>query len=235
MIRALIIDDEPIARQIVSTYCSYFKNIEVAGECENAIQAMEYLQKEKIDLLFLDINMPVLTGIDFLRTLTNKPAVIITTAYQQYALDGYDLSITDYLLKPFSLERFVKAVNKVIEVPQTVVTTSTADKEINNTLFIKADSKIYRFEKNDILYCEAQGNYTKIVTTGEVVEAYISLSKIEEQLIGSQFVRCHRSFIVNINFVTTLENHRLNLGKYEIPIGSNHREKLFTSIGWKSY
>ena len=232
MIRCLIIDDEPIARQIVSTYCSYLNNIEVVAECETAIQAMEYLQKEKIDLMFLDINMPVLSGIDFLKTLSNPPAVIITTAYQQYALDGYELNITDYLLKPFSLERFIKAVNKITNKSTEVVTTILAEKEIPD-IFIKADNKVYRFEPNSILYCEAQGNYTKIVTTGEVIEAYISLSKIEEQLANAQFVRCHRSFIINVKFVTTIENHRIHLGKYEIPVGSNYRENLFNIIGWK--
>lgn len=228
--RCLIIDDEPIARQIVKTYCDYFKNIEVVAECENALQAMDYLRKEKIDVLFLDINMPVITGIDFLKTLTKPPAIIITTAYQQYALDGYELNITDYLLKPFSLERFIKAVNKVNTLTPTL---TVIEKTTSNTIFIKADSKVYRFETDNILYCEAQGNYTKIVTTGEVVEAYISLSKIEEQLTDACFVRCHRSFIINTKFVTTLENHRLHLGKYEIPIGSNYRENLFNVIGWK--
>lgn len=230
MIRCLIIDDEPIARQIVKTYCDYFKNIEVVTECENAIQAMDFLRKEKIDVLFLDINMPVITGIDFLKTLTQPPAIIITTAYQQYALDGYELNITDYLLKPFSLERFIKAVNKVNTLTPTL---TVIEKTTSNTIFIKADSKVYRFETDNILYCEAQGNYTKIVTKGEVVEAYISLSKIEEQLTDACFVRCHRSFIINTKFVTTLENHRLHLGKYEIPIGSNYRENLFNVIGWK--
>ncbi|MBK8350738.1 MAG: response regulator transcription factor [Saprospirales bacterium] len=228
--RCLIIDDEPIARQIVKTYCDYFKNIEVVAECENALQAMDYLRKEKIDVLFLDINMPVITGIDFLKTLTKPPAIIITTAYQQYALDGYELNITDYLLKPFSLERFIKAVNKVNTLTPTL---TVIEKTTSNTIFIKADSKVYRFETDNILYCEAQGNYTKIVTKGEVVEAYISLSKIEEQLTDACFVRCHRSFIINTKFVTTLENHRLHLGKYEIPIGSNYRENLFNVIGWK--
>ena len=228
--RCLIIDDEPIARQIVKTYCDYFKNIEVVAECENALQAMDYLRKEKIDVLFLDINMPVITGIDFLKTLTKPPAIIITTAYQQYALDGYELNITDYLLKPFSLERFIKAVNKVNTLTPTL---TVIEKTTSNTIFIKADSKVYRFETDNILYCEAQGNYTKIVTKGEVVEAYISLSKKEEQLTDACFVRCHRSFIINTKFVTTLENHRLHLGKYEIPIGSNYRENLFNVIGWK--
>ena len=176
--RCLIIDDEPIARQIVKTYCDYFKNIEVVAECENALQAMDYLRKEKIDVLFLDINMPVITGIDFLKTLTKPPAIIITTAYQQYALDGYELNITDYLLKPFSLERFIKAVNKVNTLTPTL---TVIEKTTSNTIFIKADSKVYRFETDNILYCEAQGNYTKIVTKGEVVEAYISLSKILAQ------------------------------------------------------
>jgi DNA-binding LytR/AlgR family response regulator len=229
--RCLIIDDEPIARQIVKTYCDYLKNIEVVAECENALQAMDYLRKEKIDVLFLDINMPIITGIDFLKTLTKPPAIIITTAYQQYALDGYELNITDYLLKPFSLERFIKAVNKVNTLTPTL---TVIEKTTSNTIFIKADSKVYRFETDNILYCEAQGNYTKILTKGEVVEAYISLSKIEEQLTDACFVRCHRSFIINTKFVTTLENHRLHLGKYEIPIGSNYREKLFTTIGWKA-
>jgi len=108
------------------------------------------------------------------------------------------------------------------------------EKETSNVIFIKADSKVYRFETDNILYCEAQGNYTKIVTNSDVVEAYISLSKIEEQLTDACFVRCHRSFIINTKFVTTLENHRLHLGKHEIPIGSNYREKLFTTIGFKA-
>jgi DNA-binding LytR/AlgR family response regulator len=233
MIRCLIIDDEPIARQIVKTYCNYFKNIEVVAECENAIQAMDFLRKEKIDVLFLDINMPVITGIDFLKTLTQPPAIIITTAYQQYALDGYELNITDYLLKPFSLERFIKAVNKLkTSIPLSAH--SIAENKTATSIFIKADNKVYRFETDNILYCEAQGNYTKIVTKGEVVEAYISLSKIEEQLTESCFIRCHRSFIANTNYISTIENHRLHLGKYEIPIGSNYREKLFTTIGFKA-
>jgi DNA-binding LytR/AlgR family response regulator len=194
---------------------------------------MDFLRKEKIDVLFLDINMPVITGIDFLKTLTQPPAIIITTAYQQYALDGYELNITDYLLKPFSLERFIKAVNKLkTSIPLSAH--SIAENKTATSIFIKADNKVYRFETDNILYCEAQGNYTKIVTKGEVVEAYISLSKIEEQLTESCFIRCHRSFIANTNYISTIENHRLHLGKYEIPIGSNYREKLFTTIGFKA-
>jgi len=234
MIRCLIIDDEPIARQIVRTYCNYLNNIEIIAECENALQAMEFLRKEKIDLLFLDINMPIISGLDFLKTRNNPPAIIITTAYQQYALDGFELNITDYLLKPFSVERFIKAVNKVANVNTSTQTVpSTTEQSTSNTFFIKADSKVYRFATNNILYCEAQGNYTKIVTKADVVEAYISLSKVEEQLTNNCFVRCHRSFIVNTNHISTIENHRLHLGKYEIPIGSNYREKLFATIGWK--
>jgi two-component system LytT family response regulator len=233
MIRCLIIDDESIAREIVKMYCNHFKDIEVVAECENAIQALDYLKKEKIDLLFLDINMPVISGLDFLKTLQNPPAIIITTAYQQYALDGYELNITDYLLKPFSLDRFIKAVNKVSLSSSIAIPNQVQEKEIPNAFFIKADSKVYRFETDAILYCEAQGNYTKIVTQTDVVEPYISLAKVEEQLADISFVRCHRSFIVNTKFISTLENHRLHLGKYEIPIGSNYREHLFKIIGWK--
>lgn len=233
MLRCLIIDDEPIARQIVRSYCAYFTELEIVAECEHALQAMDWLKRERIDLIFLDINMPVITGIAFLKSLQHPPKVIITTAYQEYAIEGYDLNVVDYLLKPFSIERFMRAVNKVSSNKQSEPQIALHRASEENALFIKAESKVFRFDKTAILFCEAQGNYTKIVTQSEVVEAYISLSKVEEQICSPNFVRCHRSFIINKNAVTAIESHRLYLGKTDVPIGSSYREKVFEAIGWK--
>lgn len=236
-LQCLIIDDEPIARQILRNYCQHFDTINIVAECENAIEAMKILGQKHIDFIFLDIDMPHLSGLDFLKNISNPPLVILTTAYHQYALESYELNVLDYLLKPFSLERFVRAINKIqlFNKPKTnstdIISASIEDK---NIIFIKAEKKIYRLKIEDILYCEAQGNFTKIVSVQNVIEAYISLSKIQKQLPTDYFIRCHRSFIVNKQFIGIIENHRLHLGEIEIPIGNTYRKETFSAIGWKN-
>jgi DNA-binding LytR/AlgR family response regulator len=232
-VKCLIIDDEPIASRIVETYCSHIPVLEIVAICSNALEAKAILQKQAIDLIFLDINMPVLDGIAFLKTLKNPPQVIFTTAYKEYAIDGFDLAAVDYLLKPFSLERFMVAVDKAIERIQKVpVPTSPAtDQPKDEFIFIKADGKIYKVFFSDILFAEASGNYTKIVTEQQILLPGMSFTAIEEILPRNYFVRLHRSFIINKMKITHIEGNRVFIDKKEIPIGSNYKEGFLKLLG----
>ncbi len=230
----LIVDDEPIAREIVQTYCNYLPSLQVAGLCGNALEAKVILQEQKIDILFLDINMPVLDGIAFLKTLKNQPQVIFTTAYKEYASDAFDLSVCDYLLKPFSLERFIVAVDKAIERLQDRIPVKQASQynKEDDFIFIRASGKIYKVLYSDLLYAEASGNNTKIVTSDTTILPAMTLSNIEETLPASIFLRTHRSFIINKSKITHIEGNRVFIGSNEIPIGSNYREAFLKELGF---
>lgn len=232
-INCLIVDDEPIAREIIQTYCSHFPALNIVASCGNALEAKAVLQQQSIDILFLDINMPVLSGIAFLKTLRNQPQVIFTTAYKEYALDAFDLSACDYLLKPFSLERFIMAVDKALErlqpIPASVIETTDVNKE--DYLFIKTDGKIYKILHDDLFYAEANGNYTKVITAQHLLLPSMTFSSFEELLPSNAFLRVHRSFIINKAKITHIEGNRILIGKAEIPIGSNYREAFLKALG----
>jgi len=229
----LIVDDEPIAREIIEGYCRHLPLLHVVAACSNALEAKAEMHKQKIDILFLDINMPLLDGISFLKTLRNPPQVIFTTAYKEYALNAFDLAACDYLLKPFSLERFIVAVDKAIGQLNKArpFIEQGAESKRENYLFIKADGKIYKILFNDILYAEANGNYTKIVTASNTFMPGVTFSGFEQQLPGSQFIRVHRSFIVNKSLITLIEGNRVFINKTEIPVGSNYKEQFLKSLG----
>lgn len=229
----LIVDDEPIAREIIQTYCSHFPQLRVVASCGNALEAKTVFQQHPVDILFLDINMPVLSGISFLKTLQHKPQVIFTTAYKEFALDAFDLAATDYLLKPFSLERFMVAVDKAIEQlqPKHPVFSDNNDTKKEDYFFIKTDGKIYKIFHDDLLYAEANGNYTKIVTTQQVIFPGMTFSSFEAMLPGDPFLRIHRSFLINKSKITHIEGNRVFIGSTELPIGSNYRESFLKAIG----
>jgi DNA-binding LytR/AlgR family response regulator len=225
----LIVDDEPIARQIVQNYCSHLPYLNVVGISGNALEAKRMLQEKKIDILFLDINMPVIDGISFLKTLKNSPQVIFTTAYREYAVDAYDLAACDYLLKPFSLERFIIAVDRATEKLQTH--SETVEQPTEEYFFLKTDGKIFKLLYDDILYAEANGNYTKIITRSQVLLPGMTFSNVEELLPTSVFFRVHRSFIINKSKISHIEGNRVFIAQTEIPIGSNHKEAFFKALG----
>lgn len=229
----LIIDDEPIAGDIIQAYCTHLPALNVVAYCSNALEAKAVLQKQKVDVVFLDINMPVLDGMAFLKTLKNPPPVIFTTAYKEYAVEAFDLAACDYLLKPFSLERFIVAVDKAIEKlsgpsPELQRTATEAGE---NYFFVKADGKIYKIGFNDLLFAEAQGNYTKIVTTENILLPTMTFSSFEELLPKASFLRVHRSFLVNKSKITHIEGNRVFIQKSEIPIGSNYKEAFLKALG----
>ena len=237
--RCLIADDEPIARQIIETYCSHLPYLQVLASCGNALEAKQILQQEEVDILFLDINMPVIDGLSFLRSLKKTPAVILTTAYREYAVEAFELSVSDYLVKPFSMERFMKAVDKAIEKIQSSVpvspvsslATTLAENSDTAYLFLKTDRKIYRVNHNDLLYVEASGNFTRFVTTTETLSVGMTFTNTEELLPRHLFVRVHRSFIINKSKISLIEGNRVYIGKIEIPVGNSYKEDFLREIG----
>lgn len=228
----LIVDDEPIARDIVQTYCGHLPNLHVIATCGNALEAKAIMQTQRIDILFLDINMPVLDGIAFLKTLKTQPQVIFTTAYKEHAVDAFDLSACDYLLKPFSLDRFIVAIDKAVEkLSLDVINTSSTVKK-DDYIFIRFDGKIYKIQYGDLLYAEANGNYTKIVTGQSMIMPSMAFSNFAELLPQSAFIRIHRSFIINKARITHIEGNRVFINTIEIPIGSNYKDDFLKEIGF---
>lgn len=232
-VACLIVDDEPIAREIIKTYCNHLPMLHVVASCENAFEAKTELQKQKIDIVFLDINMPVLDGVAFLKTLKNGPQVIFTTAYKEYAVDAFDLSACDYLLKPFSLDRFIIAVDKALEKLNPVVSVKPAGNDTTGEdfTFIKTDGKIYKLLFDDLLYAEAKGNYTSIVTSSATLMPVMTFSSFEDLLPKGTFLRVHRSFIINKTKITHIEGNRVFIGVNEIPIGSSYKDDFLKMLG----
>jgi DNA-binding LytR/AlgR family response regulator len=229
-INCLVVDDEPIAREIIETYCSHLPNLIVVGSCGNAFEAKMLLQKVRIDILFLDINIPVMDGISFLKTMKTPPQVIFTTAYKEYAIDAFDLAATDYLLKPFSLERFIVAIDKAVEKIQDAgIAIENTDTE--KYFFVKTEGKIYKIFLDDILYAEANGNNTRIVTAQNTLIPAMTFTAIEKLLPATSFIRVHRSFIINKSKISHIEGNRVHIASIEIPIGSSYKEAFLKLLG----
>jgi DNA-binding LytR/AlgR family response regulator len=235
-VKCLIVDDEPIARDILQAYCAHLPQLEVVAACGNALEAKAVLQGQAIDIVFLDINMPVLSGIAFVKTLKHLPQIIFTTAYKEYAADAFDLAACDYLLKPFSLERFIVAVDKALEKTQAPVSALPTLPTVNSQpeehyFFVKADSRIYKILYDDLLFAEARGNYTRMVTAQQTLMPVMTFSSFEELLPKKVFLRVHRSFIINKSKITHIEGNRVFIGAVEIPIGSNYKEDFLKALG----
>lgn len=231
-LNCLIVDDEPVARDILMTYCSHLPQLRIIAVCENALEAKKNLQEQAIDILFLDIHLPVLDGISLLKVLKNPPQIIFTTAYKEYAVNAFDLEACAYLVKPFSLERFIVAVDKATErLNATERKTLTRNANEDNYLFIKAEGKIFKINHDELLYAEAKGNYTKIVTHDRVINPNISFTNIEKMLPPLIFIRVHRSFIINKSKIDHIEGNRLFINKTEISIGSSYKDSFFKILG----
>lgn len=225
----IIVDDEPLARGLLQNYCRFLPHLEVLATCENAFEAREMILTKKPDLIFLDINMPVLDGIGLVSTLKFLPQLIFTTAYKEYATTAFDLAACDYLVKPFSLERFIKAVDRATErIHQHPDKPASAEESI----FIKADNKTYRITLDQLLYAEANGNYTKIILTDAELKPNIAFSAFEKLLPSNgSFLRVHRSFIINKSKIHHIEGNRiLMINTHEVPIGSNYKDHFMKML-----
>ena len=226
-IKCIVVDDEPLAQRVLEKYISSLSSLELLIKCNNALEAMAFLHQNKVDLMFLDIRMPELTGIEFLKTLTHPPQIIITTAYSEYALEGYEYSVTDYLLKPFSYERFLKAVNKVIDKKVENNSTVSANREpVDDFIFLKADKIDHKILYSDIKYIEGCGNYIKVFTNNKMLMVAETLTTIEKNLPTELFVRTHKSYIVSIKKIQEIEGNIIRIGKSAVPIGNYYRMQV---------
>jgi len=231
-IRCLIVDDEPLARQIISRYVQQVPTLQLVGECANAIQAFTFLQQHPVDLLFLDIRMPQLNGNDFLKALQNPPKVIFTTAFSDYALESYELDAIDYLMKPITIERFLKAVNKATD-PGTArneIKSLQEEKKTESFVYFRADRKMIKVMLQDILYVESMKDYVKIITSNSTIISRQSISSVEAMLPEKEFIRTHRSFIVSLQKIRSFTQELIEIEKTEIPIGKIYRNGVMKML-----
>lgn len=231
-IKGLIIDDEPLARNVIQEYAKKLPSLTIVGECEDAICAHQVLQNKSVDLLFLDINMPKLTGIEFLKTLKNPPLVIFTTAYSEYALDGFELNVIDYLKKPFSFERFCKAyfrAEELLLLKHSALKPEVSEKQ-NDFLFIKSDKKTIKVKISDLFYIEGLGDYIKLYMTDKKLVTNLSMKKIENLLPVNQFYRIHKSFIISIDKIESIEGNMVKINNTKLPVGNSFRQNFMLHI-----
>jgi len=245
-LKCIAVDDEPLALDIIEDYVSKVPFLELVKRTENAIEALQLVQAGGIDLVFLDIQMPELTGIQFLKIANNKASYILTTAYSQYALESYDLNVSDYLLKPIAFDRFYKAVEKVhnqnkpaepAPVAQPVPVSapfSAANHNVQDFIFVKTEHKIQKIQLDDIHYIEGLKDYISIFTKAERVITLQNMKKMEETLPKNQFVRVHKSYIISLDKIESIERSRISINGKVIPIGDTYRDEFFKHIDNKN-
>jgi DNA-binding LytR/AlgR family response regulator len=234
-INCIIADDEMLAREIIENYVNQLDSLKLVGSCANGAEVFNALKAHHADLLFLDIQMPLLTGIELLRTLKNPPSVILTTAYREFAVEGYELDVIDYLLKPISFERFLKAIEKYELRVNPAGTTSNhkqpvEKKDALDFIYLKADKKMVRVLLTDILYIEALKDYVKVHAKDKSVITYQTLTYFEEKLSADQFIRVHRSYIISSNHINAFSATQVEIGKACIPIGSSYTKEVLRKL-----
>ncbi|MFI5139618.1 MAG: LytR/AlgR family response regulator transcription factor [Sphingobacteriales bacterium] len=245
MIRCLIVDDEPLALHILEDYISKIPFLQLVKATTNPIEALTIVQEKGADLVFLDVQMPELSGIQFLRISNGKAKVILTTAYPQYALEGYELDVIDYLLKPIAFERFFKAVQKAQTILQPTVTVGAATLQteqaqqprqdfLSDFIFVKTEHKIQKVYLNDILFIEGLKDYISIFTPAERIITLQNMKKMEDALPVKHFIRVHKSYIVSINKIDSIERSRIFIGDKIIPVGDTYREEFFKIVDGKN-
>ncbi len=225
-LNCLIIDDEPSGRKVIREYIAETAFLDLKGEAENPVRAMSLMEKYSIDLIFLDIQMPKINGLDFLKTLKNPPMVILSTAFPEYALQGFELDAIDYLLKPISLERFLKATNKAKDFFEM----QSSDKRSKEYFFVKCKSVFERVLYNELLFVEAANNYVILNTPAKRLITYLTFKGIEETLPDEQFIKVHKSFIVSLSKIESLDAEQIKIGKHMIPISRSLKEKVMQRI-----
>ncbi len=228
-LKCIIVEDEPIARKVLQEFVDEIDYLELKGQAENPLKAIPLLQDNDVDIIFLDINMPKINGIDFLKSSKLNASIIITTAYPVYAVEAYGLDVLDYLVKPISFERFLKACNKVKEL-KTKQAPAPAQSAPANHFFVKCDNQIEKVFYDELLYAEAMMNYVMLYTVSKKMMVYITIKGLEEQLPSETFIKVHKSFIVNISKIKSIEGNILNIGNEKIAISQNLREKVINEI-----
>jgi len=229
-INCLIVDDDPAALDLLEHYIGRVYFLNLVEKCQHAIEAMQILEENQVDLLFLDIHMPDVNGIQFLKSIISKPAVIFTTGYREYALEGFELDVIDFLLKPFDFERFLKAVNKANNLISKTVRQPVTVRKPHQFIFVKADYKLIKINVDDIFFIEGLKDYIKIYTRQKLILTLMSMSAIEEKLPADEFFRVHRSYIISLGKIDSVSRHRVIIGEKFIPISVPYRDKFYMII-----
>lgn len=234
--KCIIVDDEPLARELIRGHVQKLENFEIVEECGNAMNAMEALRNQPVDLMFLDIKMPQISGIEFLKTLKNPPKVIITTAYSQYALDGFELDVVDYLMKPVTFERFFKAINKYYAAKSQQIISLENENSFDDHAFIyvKENKKIIKIYLKEIHFIEGLNEYIRIHTDNRRVVVKSSLQAIEKKLPSELFIRVHKSYIVSIPRIRAFNATTIELENAKVRIGRNYKNQVFSALQFKS-
>ena len=224
MATCMIVDDEPLSRDVLRKYIAEVKDLQLVAECCNTAEATHQLNKTRVDIIFLDINMPGLSGISFARSLTVSPLIVFTTAYPEYAVEGFELDATDYLVKPYSFERFLKSVNRALERLQE----NGDDADPNGKILVKADKKLYALRFSQILFMEGQGDYIRIRTDQKNLVVHDTIKNFLASLPEQEFMRIHKSYVINLKRIEYIEGNQVRIGEHTLPVSLVHREELLT-------
>jgi DNA-binding LytR/AlgR family response regulator len=236
--RCLLVDDEPIAVDIIRNHIKKLDTLEITGVCSNAVEAFEFLRKKPIDLIFLDIQMPKITGMEFLRTLKNPPKVIVVSAYREYALEGFELDVLDYLIKPVSFERFLKAMDKYYhqaEKYQAGFGVSVDPEDQTAFIWIRADRKNMKVLLNQIRYVEGLKDYVKIYLENQMIISKASMKEMEEKLPSDQFIRIHRSYLVSLTKIQAFTQDHVEVGRNILPIGTSYKTAVMHQLAGNKF
>ena len=226
--KCIIVEDEPLAQNVLKKYIGDHPSLELVGTCTDALEAQVLLNKQDVQLIFLDINLPKLSGVNFIRSLLQSPLIIFTTAYPEFAVEGFELNAVDYLLKPFSFERFLKAVNKVLEKLNNPANSKKEEKD--SFIFFRSDKKIHKVDLESILYIEAIGDYMKVITDAGQLIINETMKNLQEELPAGSFIRVHKSFIISRSKIKYIEGNYVQIENKSIPIGATYRNEVLTAI-----
>ena len=224
-LNCLIVDDEPLSQDVIIDFVNACPELNLVAVCNDALEAGSYLKKDKIDVLFLDINMPKLSGISFVKSLKVSPAIVFITAYPEYAVDGFEVDAVDYLLKPVSFERFRTAVNRLIE-----RFSGNIEPENRKHLMVRANKKNYRINFDELLYLEAQGDYVRFVTTEDSLMVHGTLKEFISKIPDNLFVRIHKSYVISLSKVVYTEGNQVKIGEYKLPVSLSYKDELVKKL-----
>jgi DNA-binding LytR/AlgR family response regulator len=234
--KCLIVDDEPLARELIRGHVEKLENFEIVAECSDAMKALNVLHEKQVDLMFMDIQMPQITGIEFLKTLKRPPKVIITTAYREFALEGFELDVVDYLLKPITFERFLKSVNKYYQISQEdvhVIAGNSVEKSMEESyIYVKENKKVVKVYLSEIKYIEGLSEYVQVYTDKRKIITKTSMSQMEEKLPGESFLRIHKSFIVSLGKIEAFTANTIEIHGKELPIGRSFKNGVLNALNF---
>lgn len=238
-VKCLIVDDEPLAAEVIKSHLRKIEKLELIGVCNDAIEAFNLLDKTQVDLMFLDINMPEMKGTELIKNLICPPKVIFTTAYREYAIESYELNVLDYLLKPIPFDRFLQAVNKYFDVKPEILNTDISYHAQNKTdegyIYVREKNQVHKILNKNILYIESLSDYVKIYNTGKNTTIRHTITALEKLLPKSEFIRIHRSFIVNLDQITSFTSHSVFIDDKELPIGPVYKKEVFKALNYEKF